>query len=80
MTDEKRAHTVIMKLTTLICCSLLVAFGLGLCAYALTGFNLLLFFCAQNVVVYRALLSLAGVCALWVLFWLIVFRPTKFLA
>ena len=69
-----------MKITTLICCSLLVAFGLFACIYALTGFNLLLFFCMGNVVVVRAALSLAGLCALWLLFWLVAFRPTKYLS
>lgn len=66
-----------MKLTTLICCSLLIAFGLIACVYALSGFNLLLYFCFGNLIVYRSLLSLAGVAAAWLLFWLIAFRPTK---
>lgn len=69
-----------MKLTTIICTALLIAFGLGACVYALTGFNLLLFLCFQNIVVYRSVLSLAGVCALWQIFWLIAFRPLKFLS
>ncbi len=66
-----------MKLTTLICCALLIAFGLGACLYALTGFDALLFLTAGNRTLARALLSLAGVAALWMLFWLVVFRPTK---
>lgn len=69
-----------MKITTLLCCSLLIAFGLFAAVYALSGFDLLLFFCGGNVYVCRALLSLAGVGALWLLFWLIAFRPTKFLS
>lgn len=69
-----------MKLTTLICCTLLIFFGLCATVYALFGFNLLLFLCFGNTVVFRSLLSLAGVCALWLLFWLIAFRPTKFLS
>ncbi len=69
-----------MKLTTIICAGLLIAFGLGACLYALTGFNLLLFLCAQNIVVYRCVLSLAGVCALWLVFWLIAFRPLRHLS
>ena len=66
-----------MKLTTLICCGILILFGVFAAVYALSGFDLLLFFCAGNSTVYRALLSLAGVGALWLLFWLIAFRPTK---
>ncbi|MDE5547982.1 MAG: hypothetical protein K2N84_03910 [Clostridia bacterium] len=69
-----------MKLTTIICAGLLIAFGLGACVYALTGFNLLLFFSFGNIVVYRSVLSLAGVCALWMIFWLIAFRPLRHLS
>ena len=66
-----------MKVTTLFCCGILILFGLFAAVYALFGFNLLLFLCFGNVYVFRALLSLAGVGALWLLFWLIAFRPTK---
>jgi uncharacterized membrane protein len=69
-----------MKVTTLICCSLLVFFGLCAAVFALTGFDFLLFVTAGNAIAYRAILSLAGVSALWLLFWLIAFRPTKFLS
>ena len=69
-----------MKLTTIICCSLLIFFGIAASVFALSGFNLLLFLCAYNVVIYRAILSLAGVCALWLLFFLIAFRPTKYVS
>lgn len=69
-----------MKLTTILCCAILILFGLGACIYALTGFNLLLFLCFGNAVVFRSALSLAGVAALWLLFWLIAFRPLKFLS
>lgn len=69
-----------MKLTTLICCTLLIFFGLCASVYALTGFNLVLFLAAGNAVAYRCILSLNGVCALWLMFWLIAFRPTKFLS
>lgn len=69
-----------MKITTLVCCSVLILFGLTAAVYAFSGFNTLLFLCMGNVTVYRAILSLAGVCALWLLFWLVAFRPTKFLS
>lgn len=74
------AQTFFMKITTLICCSLLIFFGLCATVFALTGWNLLLFLSANNPVAYRAALSLAGVSALWLLFWLVAFRPTKFLS
>ncbi len=66
-----------MKLTTLLCCSILILCGLCAAVFALSGFDLLLFLCAGNVTVYRAALSLSGVAAAWLLFWLIAFRPTR---
>ncbi len=66
-----------MKLTTLICCFVLILYGIFATVYAIFGFDLLFFLCAGNVYAYRALLSLAGVGALWLLFWLIAFRPTS---
>lgn len=69
-----------MKLTTIICCAVLIFFGVFASVYALVGFDVLLFICFGNTVVYRSLLSLAGVAAAWLLFWLIAFRPMKFLA
>ncbi len=69
-----------MKITTVICCALLILYGLFAAVFALTGLDLLLLVTAGFMPVYRALLSLAGVAALWLLFWLIAFRPTKFLS
>lgn len=69
-----------MKITTLLACGLLIAYGLGACAFALTGFDLLRFLAAGNGYVYRAALSLAGVAALWLLFWLVAFRPVRSLS
>ncbi len=65
-----------MKVTTLLCCALLIAYGLGACVYALTGVDLLALLTGGSAW-YRALLSLAGVAALWLVFWLIAFRPTR---
>ena len=69
-----------MKYTTWIMCGILIFFGLLGSVYALVGVNVLLLLCAGNVTVYRAVLSLSGVAAGWLLFWLIAFRPTKFLS
>lgn len=69
-----------MKLTTIIASAILIAFGLFATVYALSGFSLLLFFCGGNPFAYRALLSLVGVAAAWLLFWLIAFRPLRFLS
>ena len=69
-----------MKLTTWIACGILIFFGLCATVFALSGFNLLLFMCAGNIIVYRSILSITGVAALWLLYWLIAFRPTKFVS
>ena len=71
------AHTECVKLTTILCCIVLIAFGLGACIFALTGFDVLAALTFGDPYLYRALLSLAGVAALWLTFWLIAFRPTK---
>ena len=69
-----------MKLTTWICCTILIIMGLCAGVFGLTGFNLLFAICAGNVIVYRSLLSIAAVAAGWLLFWLIAFRPTKYVS
>lgn len=66
-----------MKLTTILCCSFLIFFGLCACLWALTGVDVLAAVTFGNLYAYRALLTLAGVGALWLLFWLIAFRPTR---
>ena len=71
------AQTVGMKLTTIFLSAVLIAYGLGACLYALTGIDLLFLLTAGNAVIYRSLLSLAGVAALWLVFWLVAFRPTR---
>lgn len=69
-----------MKLTTILLSAVLIAFGLFAAVYAFSGFDLLLFLCAGNLIAYRALLPLAGIAALWLLFWLIAFRPLRYLS
>ena len=66
-----------MKCTTLISCTVLILGGLCAAFYALAGIDLLRLIPAEGDTMYRILLSLAGVSALWLLFWLIVFRPTR---
>ena len=69
-----------MKITTIICSAILILFGVFATVYALSGFDLLLFLCFGNTYIARALLSLTGIAAAWLLFWLIAFRPMKFLS
>lgn len=66
-----------MKLTTLFCCCVLIALGICAAVYALSGLNLPALVSCGNAAVYRCLLSLGGVAALWHVFWLIAFRPTR---
>lgn len=73
----RSAQTACMKLTTILLCTVLIVYGLGACLYALTGIDVLALVSAGNTVVYRSFLSLAGVAALWLFFWLIAFRPTR---
>ncbi len=76
----KKAHTAGMKITTVISSAILILFGIFAAVYALSGFDLLLFLCAGSVAVYRAILSLAGVAALWLFFFFVAFRPLKYLS
>ncbi len=69
-----------MKLTTLLACSVLIVCGIFAAVYALAGFDILAYLTFGNPYVYRAALSLTGVAALWLIFWLVAFRPTKFLS
>ena len=69
-----------MKYTTWIFSGILILYGLFAALYAFTGYNLLLVLCFGKRFLYRAALSLAGVAALWLLFWLLAFRPPKFLS
>ncbi len=68
-----------MKYTTLFLASVLILYGLGAAVYALFGVDLLAL-ALPVPALYRAALSLAGVAAAWLAFWLIAFRPTKFLS
>ncbi len=64
-----------MKATCLICCLYLVVIGLNFGVFALFSFDLLFFLAFRSALLYRCLLALAGVAALWLVFWLIAFRP-----
>lgn len=69
-----------MKLTTWICCGILILYGIFATVYALFGLNVLIFLCAGNSYAYRAALSLAGIAALWLAFFLFAFRPLRFVS
>lgn len=64
-----------MKVSCILCSSLLVAFGICAAAEGLFAFDLLWFLCFENVVAYRVAQALHAVAAAWLAFWLIAFRP-----
>ncbi len=64
-----------MKVSCIVCGSLLIAFGICAAVYALFSFDLLLFLCFGNEMLYRVAHALQAVAAAWLAFWLIAFRP-----
>ncbi len=64
-----------MKVTTVLCSIILAVFALFCGIYALFEFNLLLFLCNGNTVIYRSLLGLNLLAGGWLVFWLLYFRP-----
>lgn len=61
------------NLCVLIVCALAVCGGI----YAFSGFNLLLFLCFYNTVIYRSALAVGLVAALFNIYALLVFRPFR---
>ena len=66
-----------MKLTCYLCVAMLIALGICGGIYAFSGFNLLYFVCFKNVLIYRCLLSVIFVAALFTVYALFTFRPFK---
>ena len=64
-----------MKVSCIVCGSLLVVFGICSAVNAFFSFDLLRFLCFDNALLLRIALGLHGVCAAWLAFWLAVFRP-----
>ncbi len=71
------AHTMRMKFTCYLCVALLILSAVCGGVYAFSGFNLLLFLCANSETVYRAALAVTAVAALFTVYALIVFKPFK---
>lgn len=67
-----------MKLTTHLALALVVLFGTLATLYALFGVNVLALITAYNPYACRALLSLAGIAAGWLLFYFLAFNPTRY--
>lgn len=64
-----------MKATCILSLIILIFIGLCFGAFALSGFNLLLFFCFYNVIAYRIALAAGGAASAWLIFWAVAFKP-----
>ncbi|MCD8309301.1 MAG: hypothetical protein LUD19_05535 [Clostridia bacterium] len=66
-----------MRLSSVICNSILIFLGLCGGIYAFFGFDLLAFICFNNVVAVRITLAVGFVAALFNIYALIAFRPYR---
>ncbi len=66
-----------MRLTCILCVTLLITCGIFGGIYAFTGFDLLYFLCMGNETVYRSFFAVNSVAALFTVYALIVFKPFK---
>lgn len=66
-----------MRLTCDLCAAILIVLGILWGVFAFSGFNALLFLCFYSVTVYRSVLAIGAVCALFLLYALAVFKPFK---
>ena len=66
-----------MKFTCYLCVANLVLLGVCGGVFAVSGFDLLLFLCFKNAVLYKCFLAICGVSALFCVYSLIVFKPFK---
>ncbi len=70
-------HTSGMRLSCDLCIIIVALIAICGGIYAFSGFNILLFLCFGNSVIYRSALASGLVAALFSLYSLIVFRPFK---
>lgn len=66
-----------MRLSCNLCLIILVLIGICGGVYAFSGFNLLLFLCFNSYVVYRSILAISLVAALFTVYAMLVFKPFK---
>lgn len=66
-----------MRLSCNLCIFILVISGICGGIYAFSGFNLLLFLCFYNSMIYRSFLAISLVAALFTVYALLVFKPFK---
>lgn len=66
-----------MKFSCYLCAINLVILGICGGVFAFSGFNLLLFICFNNELLYRIFLGICGVSALFTVYSMIAFKPFK---
>lgn len=66
-----------MRLSCNLCVLILCALALCGGIYAFSGFNLLLFLCFYNATVYRSILAVGAVAAVFTVYALLAFRPFR---
>ena len=66
-----------MRLTCNLCILILVFLGICGGVFAFSGFNLLLFLCFYSAMIYRIILAIGLVSALFTVYSLLVFKPFK---
>ena len=66
-----------MRLSCNLCILILIFLGICGGVYAFSGFDLLLFLCFYSTPVYRSILAIGLVAALFTVYALLVFRPFK---
>ena len=66
-----------MRLSCNLCILILVVLGICGGVFAFSGFNLLLFLCFYNNMIYRSILAIGLVSALFTVYALMVFKPFR---
>lgn len=66
-----------MRLSCNLCLIILILLGICGGVFALLDFNLLLFLCFYSSIIYRSILAIGLVSAIFVIYALLVFKPFK---
>lgn len=66
-----------MKFTCYLCVGILIVLGICGGVYAFSRFDILFYICFKSDTVYRSVLAIGGVAALYDVYSLIAFKPFK---
>ena len=64
-----------MRISCILSSAILIILGICGGVWAISGFNLLYFICFYNITIARCVLAAGGVCALFLVFAIVQFRP-----